>query len=91
MCFRIDGMCYRLHFNIGISKVLLPNSLQKFGSTYGQENCHNKYYMYSGYLYTEPCLLAHGCARWAYLLVVLNVIYELKLKNIVYGNALSLN
>ena len=49
--------------------------------------------MYSDYLYIRPCLLAHGCARWAYLLVVFIVIYKRKLKNIVYmaGNALSVN
>ena len=70
----------------GISKVLLPSSLQNSRLTYGQEKNHNKFAMYSDYLYIRPCLLAHGCARWAYLLVVLVVIYKLKLKIIVYGN-----
>ena len=42
MFCQIDKMCYRLHFNIGVSKVLLHNSLQRFGLIYGQENHHNK-------------------------------------------------
>ena len=47
--------------------------------------------MYDGYLYIDPCMLAHSFLRWAYPLVVLAVNYKLKLKNIVYGTALSLN
>ena len=92
MCYRIVKMCYHLHFSIGINKVLLPSSLQNSRLTYGQENNHNKYCMYNhGYLYIEPYLLAHGCTRWAYLLDVLVVNYKLKFKNIIYGNASSLN
>ena len=49
------------------------------------ENNHTKYCMY-----IEPCRLAHGCIGWEYLLVVLDVIYKRKLKNIVYGNAMGL-
>ena len=64
MCYRIDGMCYHLRFNNGINKVLLPGSLQNYELTYVQEN---KYCMYNGYLYIEPCLLAHCCTRWAHL------------------------
>ena len=56
-------MCYQLHFNIGVNKVLLQSFLLSFGLTYGQENNHNQY-MYSGYLSMEPCLLAHGCAQY---------------------------
>ena len=92
MCFQIDRICYHLHCNIGISKLLLPSSVQNSGLIYHeQENNHNKYCMYNGYLYIEPCRLAHGCIGWEYLLVVLNAIYKRKLKHILYRNALSLN
>ena len=48
-------------------------------------------YMYVRLLYIKPCLLAHGCGRWVYPLVVLVVVYKLKFKNITYGITLSLN
>ena len=47
--------------------------------------------MYNGYLCIEPFLLAHGCIIWVYPLVVLVIIYKLKLRNIIYRNALRLN
>ena len=91
MCCLIDKMCCQLHFNTRVNKVLLQSFLLSFGLTYGQENNHNKYCMYSGYLYIEHFLLAHSCIRWAYPLVVLVVIYKLKFRNMVYGTTLSLN
>ena len=80
MCSLIDKMCYHLCSSIEVNKVLLRSFLLYFGLTYGQENNHNKYCMYYGYLCIEPCLLAYGCIRWRYPLVVLTIIYKLKLK-----------
>ena len=56
-----------------------------------QENSYNKYVMYIGCLCIKPCMLAHGCVRWVYPLVVFIVIYKWKLRNIVYGTSLNLN
>ena len=84
-------MCYQLHLNTRVSMVLLRSFLLSFGSIYGQENHHNKYFMYNGYLCIEPCLSTNGCIRWVYPLVVLIVICKWKLWNIVNGAALSLN
>ena len=84
-------MFYQLHFNTRVNTVLLQSFLLSYGLTYGMENNHGKYFICSGYLCIKPCLLTHDCVRWAYPLVVLDAIYKLKLNNIVYGNALSLN
>ena len=87
----VDRMFYQLHFNTGVNMVLLQSFFLSSRLTYGKENNHSKYFMYSSYLCIKPCLLAHGCIRWALPLVVLVVIGKLNLKNIVYRTALSLD
>ena len=77
--------------NTRVNRVLLRNFLVSSKLTYGQENSHDKYFMYNGYLCIEPCPLAHGCIRWVYPLGVLIVIYKMKLKNIVYEPPSRLN
>ena len=65
-CCWLDEMCYQLHLNTRVNKVLLQSFLRSSRLTYGQENNHDIYFMYSGYLCIEPCMLAHGYVRWAY-------------------------
>ena len=91
MFCQIVGMCYQLQSNTGVNGALLQSFLLSSRLTYGQENNHEKYFMYNGYLCIEPCLLANGCIRWTYPLVVPIVICKLKLRNIVNGTRLSLH
>ena len=84
-------MCSQLHFNIGVNRVILRSFLLSSRLAYEQEKNNDKYRMYSSYMCIEPFMLAHGCVRWAYPLVLLLVIYKRKLKNIIYGTTLSLN
>ena len=50
-------------FQYQIYQVITSKFLTKLWLTYGQENNHEEYFMYSGYLRIEPCLLAHGYIR----------------------------
>ena len=87
-------MCYQLHFNTGINKVLLPRFLANFlGYLLGKKTTTpNIACIHNGYLYIEPCRLAHGI--WYLSSGRARCHYQTKTqkhKHCLYGNALSLN